>query len=186
MYSSDPLCALNSIVSRGLTGQLSGVYNYQWIFPEQVNYLSGRSFPNPKGLLPFEHFPLSKEVMAMVYPHLVERGVVGSQPAIYWGEIYANFGWIGVFVAPIYVGFFIFLCNWLISIIKDPTMKGTATVWIGFHLGKFAYSGFSWSFLPVTIGIGFMTIFCWCLITTFKKQIAISISGRNQKVQGVS
>lgn len=186
MGSSDPFSALNSIVSRGLTGQLSGAYNYQWIFPEQVDYLSGRSFPNPKGLLPFEHFPLSKEVMARVHPHLIERGIVGSQPTIYWGEVYANFGWIGVLVAPIYIGFFIFLCNWLVSIIKDPTMKGTATVWIGFHLGKFAYSGFSWSFLPVTIGIGFMTIFCWCLIGSFKKQMSISISCGNQKVQDIS
>lgn len=185
MGSSDPLSALNSIASRGLTGQLSGAYNYQWIFPEQVDYLSGRSFPNPKGLLPFEHFPLSKEVTAIVHPHLVERGIVGSQPTIYWGEVYANFGWIGVLVAPIYVGFFIFLCNWLITIIKDPMMKGTATIWIGFHLGKFAYSGFSWSFLPITIGIGFMIIFCWCLIRTFKKQMSISMSGGNQKAQGV-
>jgi len=186
MGSSNPFSALNSIVSRSLTGQLSGAYNYQWIFPEQVDYLSGRSFPNPKGLLPFEHFPLSKEITAIVHPHLMERGIVGSQPTIYWGEVYANFGWIGVFVAPIYVGFFIFFCNWLISIVKDPTMKGTATVWIGFHLGKFAYSGFSWSFLPVTIGIGFMTIFCWCLIRTFKKQVSTSISDGNQKAQGVS
>ena len=185
MGRSDLLSALNSIVSRGFTGQLSGAYNYQWIFPQQVDYLSGRSFPNPKGLLPFEHFPLSKEVMAMMHPQLMERGIVGSQPTIYWGEVYANFGWIGVFVAPIYVGIFIFFCNWLISIIKEPIMRGTATVWIGFHLGKFAYSGFSWSLLPLTIGIGFITIFCWCLITTFIKQILILISGRNQKVQGV-
>jgi len=183
MGSSDPFSALSSILSRSLTGQLSGAYHYQWIFPDLIDYLYGRSFPNPRGLLPFEHFPLPTEVMRIVQPHLIERGIVGSEPTMYWGEIYANFGWIGVFVSPIYVGFFIFLCNWMVSMIKDPAMKGAVTVWVGFQLGRFAYSGVSWSFLPETLVAGFMIIFCCFFIGTLKKQLYLSI--RSPKVQSV-
>ncbi len=184
MGSSDPFSALSSIVSRSLTGQLSGAYHYQWIFPDHIDYLYGRSFPNPRGLLPFEHFPLPTEVMRIVHPHLIERGIVGSEPTIYWGEIYANFGWIGVFVSPIYVGSFIFLCHWVVSKIKDFAMKGAVTVWVGIQLGRFAYSGVSWSFLPETLGAGFMIIFFYLIIGTIRKQLYVSI--RNPKAQSIS
>ena len=62
MGRSDLLSALNSIVSRGFTGQLSGAYNYQWIFPQQVDYLSGRSFPNQKDYCRLNIFPYPKRL----------------------------------------------------------------------------------------------------------------------------
>lgn len=159
MGSLDILSALSSTFSRALTGQLSGAYNYLWIFPGHIDYLMGRSFPNPGGIFPFEHFPLTKNVMAIVHPQLAEQGIVGSQPTMYWGEAYANFGWIGVLVAPLYVGFYIFVWKCMLGFIKTVPMKAASTVWVGFHLGTFAYSGLGWSLVPVTLVAGFFLFF---------------------------
>ena len=150
--------ALSSVGSRALTGQLSGAYNYQWIFPEHLDYLFGRSFPNPGGVLPFESYSLTKEVMAMAHPHLAERGIVGSQPTMFWGEAYANFGWLGVLVAPLYVGSYIFLWKWCLGFIRTEPLRAAGTVWIGLQLGQFAFSGLGWSLMPVTLVAGFLLL----------------------------
>jgi len=146
--------ALSLATSRALTGQLSGAYNYQWIFPERVDFLLGRSFPNPRGIFPFEHYSLPQEVMKIVNPHLIEHGVVGTQPTMFWGEAYANFGWIGVLLVPFYVGTYIYACKVIVSFIKTPPIKGAATVWLGLQVARFAYSGFAWSMLPIAIIFG--------------------------------
>lgn len=174
MGSSDVSSALSSTASRALTGQLSGAYNYQWIFPEQVDHLRGKSFPNPGGILPFEQYPLTREVMAIVHPHLADRGVVGSQPTMYWGEAYANFGWLGVLVAPLYVGAYIFFWKWCVGLIKSTPVRAVATVWVSLQLARFAFSGLSWSLLPVTLVAGFLL-----LITAdrlFRANISLSLA----------
>ncbi|SDO63237.1 oligosaccharide repeat unit polymerase [Halomonas shengliensis] len=158
MGSGSFISALSSTASRALTGQLSGAYNYLWIFPEKVDYLLGRSFPNPSGIFPFDHYQITTEVMKIVNPHFAERGVVGSQPTMYWGEAYANFGWVGVLVAPLYVGAYFFFWKWCIGFIVRPHIKAVATVWIGLQLGRFAFSGFSWSMFPVTLVAGFLLL----------------------------
>jgi hypothetical protein len=124
--------------------------------------------------------------MNIVHPSLAKRGIVGSQPTIYWAEAYANFGWIGALSVPIYVGFFMFLCNWLVTVIKHPAVRGTITVWAGFHLGRFAYSGFSWSLLPVTLGVGFVIIFCCHFIMSCKKQPCIKSIVAQQNAKGTA
>lgn len=95
---------LNSVFSRAFTGQLTPAYYYLEIFPSQMNYLYGTSFPNPGGLLPFENFRLTVEVMNMKFSHLAGLGIVGSAPTAYWGELYANFSYLGILIGSIYIG----------------------------------------------------------------------------------
>ena len=100
--------------SRLTTGQIQGLYHYFTIFPDQVDFLFGRSFPNPGGLMPFEPYSLSKSVHNIIFPHKSLQGVVGSMPTFYWGEMYANFGYLGVIFPPFFIGYLLYSLNILI------------------------------------------------------------------------
>ena len=90
--SSSIWVGIQSGISRITTGQMSGLYHYLDIIPDQVDYLLGRSLPNPRGIFPWEHYRLTVEVMNIVHKGLAEQGIVGSMPTFFWGEMYANFG----------------------------------------------------------------------------------------------
>ena len=100
--------------SRLTTGQIQGLYHYFTIFPDQVDFLYGRSFPNPGGLMPYEPYSLSKSVHNIIFPYKSLKGVVGSMPTFYWGEMYANFGYLGVIFPPFFIGYLLYSLNILI------------------------------------------------------------------------
>lgn len=114
MGSLDIWVGIQNSISRTTTGQIVGLYHYLIIFPEQVNYLFGSSFPNPGGIFPWESYPLTFEVMNIVHPELETMGIVGSFPTFFWGEMYANFGYLGVLVPPFFVGYVVYAINILI------------------------------------------------------------------------
>lgn len=88
---------------------ISSIMPFYWYikYTDQFGLLYGTSFPNPGGILPFEHFRISVEIMN--YAH--ETGdVVGSMPVVFIGEFYANFGFWGIIAIAFFVGF---LLQWL-------------------------------------------------------------------------
>ena len=109
MASKNPINAIASVFSRTFTGQIQPAYHYLEFFPMHHDFLWGRSFPNPRGILPFEPYRLTVEIMNWRFPDLVKRGVVGSMPTTFWGELYANFGTLGVITIPFFVGIVIYL-----------------------------------------------------------------------------
>ena len=98
-------------LSRVVNGQMTGLYHYLIIFPEQVDYLLFKSFPNPLGIFPWESYRLTVEVMNIVNPHLESMGIVGSMPTFFWGEMYANFGYLGILIPPFFVGYVVYAIN---------------------------------------------------------------------------
>ena len=63
---------------------------------------------------PWEPYRLTVEVMNIVYPELEAKGVVGSMPTFFWGEMYANFGSLGILVPPFFIGYVVYMINILI------------------------------------------------------------------------
>jgi hypothetical protein len=112
MGSSNIEAALSSIASRVFTGKIQPAYHYLEYFPMYQDWLMGRSFPNPAGLLPHEPFPLTTEIMHWKHPELQEMGVTGSMPTVYWGELYANFSVFGVLTLPLVVGYLLYVGNY--------------------------------------------------------------------------
>lgn len=96
--------SLSRVFSRALTGQIANAYFYLEVFPERIDYLLGASFPNPGGLLPFDPFPLTTTMDAFISPHLLGSGVIGSALTVFWAEMYANFGPVGIPVVAFAVG----------------------------------------------------------------------------------
>lgn len=92
---------------RLITGQIQPAYHYIEYFPDRFQFLYGRSFPNPGGLLPFEPFALTAEVARIKNEEVGNVNVVGSAPTIFWAELYANFSWFGVAVISFWFGILI-------------------------------------------------------------------------------
>ena len=97
------------LIRRLLLGQLTTAYWYLELFPNKIPFLYGMSFPNPGSVLPHDPVSIGKLISSIVYPELTQRGIVGSAPTAFWGEMYANFGIVGVLLFPVLVGFL--LCS---------------------------------------------------------------------------
>jgi hypothetical protein len=89
-----------SFLSRVLQGQCTPLYQIFNILPSEYDFFMGRTLTNPHGIFPYDQ---------IVLPHLVYSsylksipGVQGSDPTVFFGEIYANFGlaisWLSMFL----------------------------------------------------------------------------------------
>ena len=114
MHDSSIGAAVISVFSRALTGSLQPAYHYLEFFPIHHDWLYGSSFPNPGGLLPFVPYSLAVELMNFVNPEHLTNNIVGTMPAIYWGEVYANFGYLGLILIPPLIGFALYFLNWFV------------------------------------------------------------------------
>ena len=50
----------------------------------------------------------------IVNPDDEVRGVIGSMPTFFWGEMYANFGYLGILIPPFFIGYTVYAFNTLI------------------------------------------------------------------------
>jgi hypothetical protein len=130
-------------ISRIFTGQMHALYHYLEIFPEQINFLWGRSFPNPKNLLPFELFHLTQELNHMVFPQDKLRGVTGSMPTFYWGEMYANFSYLGIIIPPFFIGYFLYWINIIIFRLPMTPLVLSFFIWTILHYKNLAITSLS-------------------------------------------
>lgn len=143
MGDADLYKALSSIVSRGFTGSMQPIYHYIEYFPKYKDWLYGSSMPNPGGIFPFSPFDLTVNLMNFVQPEHYETRVIGTMPAIYWGEIYANFGWPGVLFTPIFIGIGLCLVNSLFWKIRRTPMSLALFVWLLMHYKDLSVTGLS-------------------------------------------
>jgi oligosaccharide repeat unit polymerase len=149
MGSQNVSDALSAVFSRTFTGQMEPAYHYLEIFPEQIKFLGGRSFPNPQGIFPFEHFKLTQEVMVWLYPALIQNAIVGSMPTVYWGEMYANFGILGVLIPPFFVGYILYGFNAIIFRLQKTPLSIALMVWLLLHLSILSGTSLSNYFLDI-------------------------------------
>ena len=91
-------------IHRLFVGQIAPFFWYLK-YAEDFGFLYGLSLPNPGGVLPFEHFNLTVEMMNYALGDLGE--VVGTYPTIFLGEIYINFGVWCMFLGALFLGFFL-------------------------------------------------------------------------------
>lgn len=104
---------LFSIYSEGLVGrvfisEISALYPHLSIFGTQEEYLGASSISNfISSIFGMPHSPRSgRIVLEIVSPGWVDAGIGGVFNTVFFGEAYANFGIVGLFVAPIWVVFF--------------------------------------------------------------------------------
>jgi hypothetical protein len=93
--------ASQGLLERLIMGQTSGLYYYFEIFPQTHGFLKGMSIPNPLGL-PYEYVNTSQYVYKIVYP---DSPLNGTIPTVFFGDVYANFGYIVMLLSMVVVGF---------------------------------------------------------------------------------
>ena len=115
---------------------------------------------------------MTVEVMNWAKPELAEHGVVGSMPMVFWGEAYANFGYIGIFTVPFFIGFLLFFIDHYFSKIKDTPIKVGFYVWMILHYSKLAQTGFS-GFLIDPRMLILLTIFLFVISASNRMKIGL-------------
>lgn len=143
MGSSDVGSALQSIFSRVFTGGIAPAYYYLEHFPKMQDFLLGKSLPNPGGLLPFEPYHLTAEASLWIYPDNAIKGIVGSAPTVFWGELYANWGIFGVLLIPFFVGIVVFIVSFFVDKMESTPLKVGFVVWLALHFKNLSESGIS-------------------------------------------
>lgn len=135
--------ALWSVFSRAFAGSISPAYFYLEYFPQHQEFLMGRTFPNPGGILPFTPFPYTVELMNWKFPGHIEDGVVGTMPTVFWGEAYANFGYAGIPIVAFIMGVLVAILSYFVSKLELNPLTVAFTVWLIFHLKNLSITGFS-------------------------------------------
>lgn len=151
MGSGDIDAALWSVFSRAFSGSISPAYFYLEFFPEHQEFLLGRTFPNPGGLMPYEPYRYTIEVMNWVFPELVGSGVVGTAPTVFWGEAYANFGPLGIPFVAFMVGCLVALVSYLVSKLEINPLTVGFLVWLILIFKDLSVTGFSGYFYNVYV-----------------------------------
>ena len=170
--------ALQLIISRVFTGQITPAYFYLYLFPLQIDYLWGASFPNPGGLLPFQNYALTMNVSNYMFPGDLAYGVVGSAPTVFWGEMYANFGPIGIIVSAFLVGIGLFAVTHILSKLPQSPTIIAATVSLAMHYMTLAATGLSSYFFDTTL-VAIAAVTFMSLLLRNKK---FAIHTKNRKV----
>lgn len=135
--------AFLSIFSRVFAGSIQPAYHYLEFFPHYNSFLLGSSLPNPGGVFPFEPYILTQELFDWVFPSDRESGIVGSMPTVFWGEAYANFGWVGIVIVPFLTGFLIYLVDFIVQKFTDTPLKIGFYIWLLIHFKDLSITGFS-------------------------------------------
>ena len=167
MDAPDFFSVLQYISTRIFTGQIVPAYFYIDLFPEQIDFLWGRSLPNPGRIFPFEPFPLTQTVSNYMFPQDAVRGIVGSAPTVFWGEMYANFGVLGVCLSSFCLGVVLYFVSFIFfSIsISAPMMALVATA--SLHYRDLVGTGLSSYLFDVKL---FILVFVTGVLSLFGKK----------------
>lgn len=106
-YRGKMLSLSNGPLSRIMISQAGTLILHFDAFPDKTPYLCGHSFPPFTKILFGEgeyDVRSGREVMEVYNPVAVENGTAGVMSTMFMGEAYANFGFVGVAIAPIIVG----------------------------------------------------------------------------------
>ena len=159
--------AFNSVLSRTFTGSITPAYFYLELFPEHYDYLHGKSFPNPKGILPYEPVRLTVLVMDWVNPQLEQLGIVGTMPTVFWAEIYANFGPLLIAPASFFVGFILKMFDGFILKFRELPLSIGYYVWVILYFRSLSVTSFSNFILNISL-IVITVIFVFISMRNFK------------------
>jgi|GEM_PF-995820 len=150
MQSRDVLSVYWAVLSRVFAGGYNA-YQYIQIFPEHIDFLNGRTFVNPGGAFPFDNFRLTVEVQNYLRPEDVALGLQGSAPTTFWGDLYANFGLLGIIIFSPIIGIYIGLLDAILSRLAPSVLTSAFTAWVAIHVANLAVTSFHYLVLDTRL-----------------------------------
>lgn len=132
---------LYNLIDRVLFGQVQSSYFYLDIFPDRVDFLHGKSMPLLSNFFS-ENVALSRLVYQEVAPiYMFVDG--GTSPTIFWGEVYANFGLVPVFIVPVVLGFVLALIQQILKGMANDLTRPAMIGWLCMHYKDLASTSLS-------------------------------------------
>ena len=162
-----------AVLSRALAGGYES-YQYLIIFPDKIDFLMGRAFPNPGGVFPFENFPLTFEVQNYLHPELINLGVQGSAPTMFWGDFYANFGFAGILLFSPIIGIIIGGFDGIFSRMANSTLKYAFISWAIIHLSYLSIT----SSLYLLLDTSLLAVFATFIFISLMGRIPVAVNAR--------
>lgn len=173
MPASNTSILIKGILERLFFGQIVGQTYYLEMFPKHHEFLNGLSLPNPGGI--FDYDPVNVTVLVMDFSryNLVGEslGITGTMPMFYWGELYANFDYIGIFIGSLIVAFIFFIVDGFLrpKVFKNVWLLAFY-IFLIIHLKDLAVTGL-FGFI-----IDFYLIFVFIFIMIFKTNFKLKIT----------
>ena len=128
------------------------------VFPYQYSFLNGGGFPTwINNVIGVPHAEMARLLMQVYNPAGVEQGTAGVINTLFIADAWANFGWVGIILAPIYLGVLIqVIYHRLITIPKSPVNVALN----GYFMTSFQITGgligFIWN--PIWIFLAFILL----------------------------
>lgn len=166
-------------IGRTFIGQVAGMPNYIQVFPKQHEFLQGTDL-QALSLLGVKTESAGRIALAVQYPESAARGLIGMQNTFFTGGAYANFGWVGVLIGPLWVGFVLQLIQLIaLKVPKNPIAIGW-TVWIMYQYMRAVGGGFMSEFTLNTnvFGTTVLTIAMAFAITQLQARQDRSLRGK--------
>ena len=163
-------------IGRIVMTAVAGVPLHFMIFPSMHPFLQGASFPGwlAGPLFGVEHARSARVVMEIVNPTAVESGTAGVINTLFIAEAWANFGWIGLVMAPFLVGFVIqTIYNTLLTLPKAPVFVAA----MGFFMVNTVVTG---GFVDFIWNVAWMMIFLLILLSILSRRFLLSLSPRQK------
>jgi len=135
-----PVNALGYIIQRALGGQIESLYSTMEFIRNETELLDGRSFPNPRRVFPWEQIKLNREV-ALYRKKIMGREEtkrISSAPAVFWAEIYANFGWFAALISAFLVGMFVYALQYFMANKPMSPLRVALISWTAVYIAKLA------------------------------------------------
>lgn len=148
---------------------MAGVPLHFMVFPSMHPFLQGASFPGWLANFFFgvEHARSARVIMEVINPTAVQSGTAGVINTLFIGEAWANFGWIGLIVAPFVVGVVIqTIYNSLLTLPKTPVFVAA----MGFFMVNMVVTG---GFVDFIWNIAWMVIAIWLLLSILFRRLLL-------------
>lgn len=171
----DFLFSYNSgITGRIFINQISGLYPHLNIFPEKIDFLG---FDTLSSLL--TNYPKERSarlVLETVSPGWIEQGFGGVYNTLFMGEAWANFGWYGLLLSPLWVGFII--QTFFIALLKSRKNPIVLSLLIYFSYRSNVTGGFNeYVYNPINILVILILVLAYVFSKYFYQQNVFNTNG---------
>ncbi|MHA1713528.1 MAG: O-antigen polymerase [Candidatus Ranarchaeia archaeon] len=126
-------------VERILGGQVASLYWSMALVKYETGLLYGRNFPNPRGIFPWEHYPLNRETALFMREIRGSKtiAIVSSAPAVFWSTVYADFGVIGALICAFCLGVFVYWLHATMAVVGQLSpLRAALIAWTALDIAQ--------------------------------------------------
>lgn len=135
---------LSEAASRIVTGQVGPLFLWYDYFSTN-EFLYGASLPNPGSVFPYESVNVAADLMEHYF------SIKGSIPVAFWGYIFADFGYVGVLLLPIFMLVYVFLILIMARKLLSRLELVSFYVYFGYKLVFLAFGSYALLFYDFTL-----------------------------------